>query len=767
LMVMNPDGTGQRGIYGSNSYYPNAIYFAKPLPGDSARFVFILSGYHGPHRMGQLVVLDTTRGFFEGEGIVCRISGRGEPAKREVRDNLLGDDWPKFLNPWPVTDKHFLVACWPSAKSNWGIYLADVFDNLVLLREEPGYALLEPVPLAPQPVPPVLPDRIEPGRKDALVYIHDLHSGRGLEGVPRGTVKSLRVFAHDFGYPGLAGPDKIGFHGPWEVMRILGTVPVESDNSAFFRVPANTPLALQALDADGQAVQLMRNWFTAMPGEKVSCVGCHETPGDTARPRAALVAKREPRDITPWHGPARGFDFAREVQPVLDRYCVGCHDGSGKPTKPDLRPKEQRPDYAGSLVSPLSIQRLHPAMKAATGGRLKYTPAYEALRAYVRVPAVEDDVSMLVPGEFHAGTSPLIQLLRKDHHGVRLDNEAMDRLVTWIDLNAPCHGTWSEVFPIPDGVHERRLELRKLYGGPTEDTEADAALKPAILQTAAIPIQKLKPPQVSDQAPKLQAASPVRERIVDLGGGVTMKLVWIPPGESVQRGYWMGACEVSNEQFRRFDAAHDSRYYAKRHARNDDEGLTLNEPRQPAVRVAWTHTMDFCRWLSERTGLKVTLPTEAQWEYACRAGTTTPFNYGTLDTDFSAWANVGDASFAGKTSVAGIFQMTGGLDHLIVEGAALADARFDDRAIVTAPIGSYKPNAWGLHDMHGNAAEWTLTDDGPNKVVRGGSFFDAPKHCTSTSRVSYPSWQRVFNVGFRVVCESPDQIATTKQDSKP
>jgi len=765
LMVMNPDGTGQRGIYGSNSYYPNAIYFAKPLPGDSARFVFILSGYHGPHRMGQLTVLDTTRGFFEGDGIVCRVSGRGEPAKREVRDNLLGNDWPKFLTPWPVTDKHFLVACWPSAKSNWGIYLADVFDNLVLLREEPGYALLEPVPLAPQPVPPVLPDKIEPGRKDATVYIHDLYSGRGLEGVPRGTVKSLRVFAHDFGYPGLAGPDKIGFHGPWEVMRILGTVPVESDGSVFFRLPANTPVALQTLDADGQAVQLMRNWFTAMPGEKVSCVGCHETPGDTTKPRTASAAKLTPRDITPWHGPARGFDFAREVQPVLDRYCTGCHDGSTG--KPDLRPMAQRPDYTGSMVSKMSIDRLHPTMRAATGGRLKYTPAYEVLRAYVRVPAVEDDVSMLVPGEFHAGTSPLIQMLRNGHHGVRLDTEAMDRLVTWIDLNAPCHGTWSEVFPIPDGVHERRLELRKLYGGPTEDTEAEAKLEPAILKTAAEPAcsRGAPSPRISGTPAERRGynnAASVRERTLDLGSGVTMKLVWIPH----QRGFWMGACEVSNEQFRRFDPAHDSRYYAKRHARNDDEGLTLNDPRQPAVRVSWTRAMEFCRWLSERTGLKVTLPTEAQWEYACRAGATTPFKFGTFDTDFSSWANMGDASFAGKSPVAGIFQMTGGLDHLIVEGAALADARFDDRAIVTAPIGIYKPNTWGLHDMHGNAAEWTLSDDGPNKVVRGGSFFDAPKHCTSESRLSYPSWQRVFNVGFRIICESPDQIATTKQDSQ-
>ena len=84
---------------------------------------------------------------------------------------------------------------------------------------------------------------------------------------------------------------------------------------------------------------------------------------------------------------------------------------------------------------------------------------------------VEDDVSLLTPGEYHADTSELIQMLEKGHHGVELDAEAWSRLITWIDLNGPCHGTWGDVFPIPDGAHERRMALRKRYGGPPHDPE--------------------------------------------------------------------------------------------------------------------------------------------------------------------------------------------------------------------------------------------------------------------------------------------------------
>lgn len=743
LMVMNPDGTSQRAIYGSNSWYPNALYFPRPLPGSSQRIACILSGYHGVHRMGQFVLLDTARGWHEAEGLTQRISGRGDPINPLIRDNLVDDDWPKFLHPFPVSATEFLVSMWPRRGANWAVYRADTADKLTLLREEPGYALLEPVPLKKSARPPVIPDRVDLARRDGIVYLHDVYAGPGLAGVPRGTVKSLRVLAYHFGYRELAGPDKVGLGGPWEVMRILGTVPLEADGSAMFHVPANTPVALQPLDAEGKAVQLMRSWFTVMPGETASCIGCHESPADVPSPIPALAARATPRDLTPWHGDARGFDFAREVQPMLDACCVRCHDGSNT-SRPDLRAVV--PGYHGHRVSQMEIDRLHPQMRADTQGILKYTAAYEALLPYLRRVGIEDDVSLLTPGEYHADTSPLVQMLKRGHHDVELTSEAWDRLVTWIDLNAPCHGTWHEIYPIPDCAHERRMALRKQCGDPTDDPESIPALpKPTI---TALPDRPAPAAEAVAPAP----VGPRQEQMLDLGGGVTLKLIRI----AAQKPFWIGACEISNAQFRQFDPRHDSHYYQKRYPPltpdapgwigPDARGLTLNDNRQPAVRVSWEQAQAFCRWLGERTRRKITLPSSAQW--ACCAGE--------LPADFSRAANLADEMFS-KGLVKDGKQITGGLEHLVLEGATLADVHHNDRHVVTAPIGSYQPNAWGLFDMLGNAAEWTSTPAGENRyVVCGGSFFDPPPR--ANLRVDYPGWQRVFNVGFRIVMDDIGRV---------
>ena len=801
LMVMNPDGTGQRAVYGSNSYWPNALYFPRGIPGAAGKLVAIVAGYHGVPRMGELALLDITKGWYEADGVVQRIPGRGKSIKPIIRDKLVDKSWPKFLHPYPLSEKYFLVSSQVSAKSPWGIYLADVFDNILPINVLSQFDLFEPIPLRRTPRPYVIPDRVDLKRDDAVVYLHDVYAGPGLAGVPRGTVKRLRIVAYHFGYPGLAGPDKIGIGGPWEVMRIIGTVPVYEDGSAMFRVPANTPLCVQPLDGEGKAVQLMRSWFSAMPGEVVSCVGCHESSSEITATRRGLAARKKAVEITAWYGPARGFDFEREVQPVLDKYCAACHNGKNESIL-DLRAERYVRNYRGRPLTQLAAQRLHPAVRKELGGtRVKYTAAYEALLPYIRRVNIEDEVNLLVPGEYHADTSELVQMLMKGHYDVRLDREGWERLTTWIDLNGPCHGTWGEVCRIPDGAERRRWELSRLYGGPKENPERILELhRPPIEPVVAERVSetKIEIPKVAgwpfdaEEAHRRQEAAGVFEKTVDLGGGVRMKLVRIPAGEFVmgdstgeldeqpvarvviKRPFWMGAYEVTNEQYNRFDSAHNSGRFTKRYQGPDGPGLLLGGPKQPVVRVSWEQSLAFCRWLSQRTGMEFTLPTEAQWEYACRAGLQSPLFYGGVDTDFSSWANIADKSLSVRPGP------TGGLESNITAhfgkgifvsavygGNIICDARFDDGAVGTADVGRYQANTWGLYDMHGNVCEWTRTtykpypyntNDGRNrqdepgrKVVRGGSWCDRPKRCRSAFRLSYPAWQRVYNVGFRVV----------------
>ena len=788
LFSMNPDGTGQRMVYGGNSYWPNSIFGARPIPGQSGKFAGIVAGHHGSHRDGELVLFDVARGRREADGVIQRIPGYGRKVEPVVADELTAASWPKFIHPYPLSDKYLLVTCKLDSRSPWDICLVDVFDNILPIGHAEGYGLFEPIPLRSTPAPPVIPDNIDLARRDAVVYLADVYRGGGLAGVPRGQVKQLRLYSYHFAYQGAGGLlGVIGLDGPWDVRRILGTVPVKPDGSAVFRVPANTPIAVQPLDAEGKALQQMRSWFVGMPGEVISCVGCHESNSTTPPSAVAPANLREPAEIKPWYGPARNFSYKREVQPVIDKYCTACHHG--RPAKdgtiiPDLRGTELTADYRSHIAG----------NGGGRGGRL-FSVGYFELSRYVRRPGIESDIHMLPPLEFHADTTQLVQLLRKGHYNVKLDAEAWDRLITWIDLNAPFHGTWSETGWSPGEQRRRRAELRKLYAGVDEDPEA-------LADVAAPRIEPVMPDPVADpQTPAIAcpgwpfdaaeatrrqaAAADVARKTVDLGNRITLDLVLVPGGEfvmgdrhgeiderplarvTIERPFWIGVCEVTNEQFARFDPAHDSRFESKNGYQFGVEGFELNRPRQPVVRVSWNRAMAFCRWLSKRTGRKFTLPTEAQWEYACRAGSAESMSYGDVDADFSGFANLADVKlrdFATNpyTVYEPLPQFTRYDDWIP------RNTRFNDGGLVTVEVGGYRPNAWGLCDMHGNVAEWTRScyrpypyapgtdrngdSAGGRRVVRGGSWRDRPKRCRAGFRLSYPAWQGVYNVGFRVLC---------------
>ena len=788
LFTMNPDGTNQSEFYGSNSYWPNSVFFARPIPDRPTRFVGIVTGHH-VGRAGEMILFDRAKGRWETDGVVQRIPDRHGRVEPLIEDKLTQHSWPKFLHPYPLSDKYFLVSCKPTPDSLWGIYLVDVFDNLLLLREEEGCALLEPIPLRSTTRPPVIPDQTDPKRTEGTVFLADVYAGPGLQGIPRGTVKSLRVFTYHFAYQKQAGiQHRVGADGPWEVKQVLGIVPVEPDGSAFFRVPAKTPISLQPLDEEGKALQLMRSWLTVMPGETRSCVGCHENSTDVppATIRDTTAGLKAPVSITPWYGPARGFSFAREVQPVLDKYCVSCHDGSATEDAAvpcDLR-AEQSVVWAYRHGNPELVRFEDAPIEALTR---KYSglfsPSYVALRKQIRVGGLESDLHLLSPMEFHADTSRLVQLLSKGHHGVRLAPEAWDRLVTWIDLNAPCHGTWSEFTRIPGGQDERRCELRALYGGNRDNGERiilgdppfGGDMRPVVppeppTETASRPAggsgRRIEAVPVSTTASLDNAstphAAPKDHLDLDLGDGVSLRLVRIPAGRvegvvAVDHPFWMACCEVTNRQYAQIDPDHDSRFEHRGSWIFSEEylGWPLNAPDQPVVRVSWEEASAFCDRLSQRSGRTVRLPSEEEWEYACRAGRTTPFWFGTASTDFSPYANLADRSLRRLAT-----------DSWNPKPPDLAarDDRFDDGRLVTANVGSLAPNPFGLYDMHGNVAEWTLGPYGPEakrRAVRGGSWRDMPDDAHASQRFGYHPYQKVFHVGFRVVCQIDDPPAVT------
>ena len=233
-----------------------------------------------------------------------------------------------------------------------------------------------------------------------------------------------------------------------------------------------------------------------------------------------------------------------------------------------------------------------------------------------------------------------------------------------------------------------------------------------------------------------------------------------PRRMKIERPFWLGKFEVTNEQYRAFDPSHTS-------GREPILGLkwgidyfpSLDGAQQPVCRVSWHEAMAFCQWLSKQTGKSFSLPTEAQWEWACRAGTNTALSFGEASSDYAATANLADASYLGMCQ------------SELMPPFPLADSGVDDGHTVSALVVSpdsplRKPNAWGLYDMHGNAAEWTSSVYGPQafagdrtgsaasdrRAVRGGSWSDPARFARSARRASFSPWQRVYNVGFRLTC---------------
>jgi hypothetical protein len=254
------------------------------------------------------------------------------------------------------------------------------------------------------------------GAQEGSVLVQDVY--RGLEGVARGAVKQLRLVAVVPKVQPQMNQPVLGISAEHPGKFVLGTVPVDQDGSAFFRVPSGVPLFFQALDDRGVAVQTMRTLTYAMPGQTLACVGCHES-RDLAPtgPMPPLALARPASMITPGPSGSWPLRFDHLVQPVLDRHCVKCH----------------RLDSQDAQAAKLDL----------TPGR-----AYQTLLTFdnedLKKRAFERDRS--IPNQAVAANSTLWKMLTRPggHQQTELDPDSLDRLATWMDTYAQRQGHYSE-----------------------------------------------------------------------------------------------------------------------------------------------------------------------------------------------------------------------------------------------------------------------------------------------------------------------------------
>jgi hypothetical protein len=473
VWVSNPDGTAAQILFGNYTEQINACYQPRAIPG-SRRVVFVAGAHHAVVG-GSLVIVDPAATGFDPKTGHDRLDSIERLTPEVCFPEAPG--WPKsyFHSPWPLSANYYLVSfsfrplpgMGPGVKADnpTGLYYLDRFGNLELLYRDEGISSMYPIPLGPRPMPPAIPSVLDPpggmasqgGMASRSVAMSGGKHGDadamprslGDEGEfvladvrqsfmplpPDRRITALRVFqvlpkteTH------VANQPRLGYANAESARMLLGTVPVEPDGSAYFRVPARKPVYFQAVDASGRAVQTMRSVAYLQPGERRGCVGCHERPGTappgTLRVQQLMATGRPPSAIAPGPDGTRPFSYPRLVQPVLDRHCVRCHDG------------------AANAPSRLVLS----GEPAGTFSR-----SYEGLKRFVRWyewggASIHQVVT--VPGHGGADESRLLGILDdKDHKDrVRLSEDDRERLVLWLDANAPFYGTYSK----PEQMAQRR-----------------------------------------------------------------------------------------------------------------------------------------------------------------------------------------------------------------------------------------------------------------------------------------------------------------------
>lgn len=431
LWTFNPDGTGVM-VYFGNTPSPtpfgtSLVIDAKPVPG-SDKVVAIFSPGHGAsEHAGAVGLIDPSTGP-DNPRAVRRVSNH-DPAMDGPKG--WAKEWSqRWFDPYPFSEDCFLVAraggtlCVMDGQGNFETIYALPEDLRTLQKGRRPITLQEPRPLVARPREPVIPDRADWTSPTGRFVLCDVTRGRDSAGIKPGEIEKLLVLEllpKPWNVSGLMEP--ISAHSSYFIHRILGTVPVEADGSADFEIPALRPVFFVALDGKGMAVKRMQSFTSVMPGEVVGCVGCHEARTSTsAAPRSGTLqaTRRAPSRLTPVPGVPEIIDYGRDVQPILDRHCVKCHNAEKFAGELDLS-GDRTPWFTVGYVSLMWKNYVSHSHNGANGS------------------------GNVAPRKLGSSASPLLRTLDGSHHDARLSDAERTLVRTWIDASAPFASTYASL----------------------------------------------------------------------------------------------------------------------------------------------------------------------------------------------------------------------------------------------------------------------------------------------------------------------------------
>ncbi|MCH7227813.1 hypothetical protein [Haloferula sp. A504] len=437
LWTMNPDGTNAMAYFGNMR--PGLVMIdAKPVPGSDGEVVAIFSPGHGQkEHAGRVAVLHPDR-------------GPDDPAAARV----IADD-TAFRDPWALASDAFLVARGAELLAMDGEGRTEPLHVLSEADRKAGYDLHEPRPVLPRPREEIIPARVDRSKATGKLILANIMEGRNMEGVEAGDIRKLLVvesLPKPINYTG--GMDPLSYGGSFTLERILGTVPVEADGSAYFELPARRSLFFVALDENDLSVKRMQSFLTVQPGEVTSCVGCHEQrTRTTLPPRPLLALGRPPSRITPERNVPEVFDFPRDIQPILDRACVDCHGYDAT--------KRGGPADGGLVLS---------GDRGPMFSHSYFTLTVEGLFSDGRNRAQ----SNYAPRTLGSSASRLLKLVDGSHHGARVTPLEEKKLRLWIEAAATYPGTYAALGTGMIGGYEENRQVETDHDWPT--TRAGAAV---------------------------------------------------------------------------------------------------------------------------------------------------------------------------------------------------------------------------------------------------------------------------------------------------